>query len=111
MDRWFSGETGRRGFHAKRATGSGAFLAASGVQTIRYDGHHRLRLPYNGSARLRHGLPSGAVVSKVTIRRLNDSLYASLSLRVPDKTQEHKPQPAGGLNVGISPLVAESDGT
>ena len=48
MDRWFSGEAGRPGFHARRATGSGSFLAASGVDRIRYDGHRRLRLPYIG---------------------------------------------------------------
>ncbi len=111
MDRWFSGEASRPGFHARRATGSGSFLAASGVQTIRYDGHRRLRLPYIGSVRLGHGLPDGAVVSKVTIKKLNGRWYASLSLRVPDKAQERKPRPAGGLDVGISPLAMESDGT
>ena len=111
MDRWFRGEAGRPGFHARRATGSGSFLAASGVQTIRYDGHRRLRLPHIGSVKLRHGLPDGAVVSKVTIKRLNGRWYASLSLRVPDKAQEQKPQPAGGLDVGISTLAVESDGT
>ena len=111
MDRWFRGEAGRPGFHARRATGSGSFLAASGVQTIRYDGHRRLRLPYIGSVRLRHGLPYGAVVSKVTVKKVNGRWYASLSLRVPDKAQERKPQPCGGLDVGISPLAMESDGT
>ena len=111
MDRWFRGEAGRPGFHARRATGTGSFLAASGVQTIRYDGHRRLRLPYIGSVRLRHGLPGDAVVSKVTVKKVNGRWYASLSLRVPDKAQERKPQPAGGLDVGISPLAMESDGT
>ena len=111
MDRWFRGEAGRPGFHARRATGSGSFLAASGADTIRYDGHRRLRLPYIGSVRLRHGLPGDAVVSKVTLKKLNGRWYASLGLRVPDKAQERKPQPSGGLDVGISPLAMESDGT
>ena len=111
MDRWFSGEANRPGFHARRATGSGSFLAASGVDRIRYDGHRRLRLPYIGSVRLRHGLPDGAVVSKVTVKKHNGRWYASLSLRVGDKAQERKAQPAGGLDVGISPLAIESDGT
>ena len=77
-----AGNTGRPGFHARRATGSGSFLAASGVQTIRYDGHRRLRLPYIGSVKLRHGLPDEAVVSKVTVKKVNGRWYASLSLRV-----------------------------
>ena len=111
MDRWFRGDSGRPGFHARRATGSGSFLAASSVDRIRYDGHRRLRLPYIGSVRLRHGLPDGAVVSKVTVKKVNGRWYASLSLRVGDKAQERKPQPAGGLDVGISPLAVESDGT
>ena len=81
------------------------------VDTIRYDGHRRLRLPYIGSVRLRHELPGGAVVSKVTVKKVNGRWHASLSLRVPDKAQEQKPQPSGGLDVGISPLAMESDGT
>ena len=99
------------GFHARRTTGSGSFLAASGVDRIRYDGHRRLRLPYIGSVKLRHGLPDEAVISKVTVKKLNGRWYASLGLRVPDKEQERKAQPAGGLDVGISPLAMESDGT
>ena len=31
-------------FHRKNRTG--AFLAASGIATVQYDGHRRLRLPY-----------------------------------------------------------------
>ena len=35
-------------FHKKNRTGTGSFLAASGVKLIQYDGHRRIRLPYLG---------------------------------------------------------------
>ena len=35
-------------FHKKNRTGTGSFLAASGIKTIQYDGHRRIRLPYLG---------------------------------------------------------------
>ena len=33
-------------FHKKNAAGTGSFLAASGVDRIKYDGHRRITLPY-----------------------------------------------------------------
>ena len=44
-------------FHKKNRTGTGSFLAASGVACIRYDGHRRIRLPYLGSVRITRPLP------------------------------------------------------
>ena len=46
-------------FHRKNRTGAGSFLAASGVATIRYDGHRRIRLPYLGSVKMTRSLPEG----------------------------------------------------
>ena len=46
-------------FHKKKSTGTGSFLAASGIKLIHYDGHRRIRLPYLGSVRITRPLPEG----------------------------------------------------
>ncbi|MDE2780148.1 MAG: helix-turn-helix domain-containing protein [Chloroflexota bacterium] len=45
--RWLNKEVKARRpvFHRKNRTGTGSFLAASGVDRIRYDGHRRMRCP------------------------------------------------------------------
>ncbi len=47
-------------FHRKNRTGTGSFLAASGIATVRYYGHRRIRLPCLGSVRITRPLPEGA---------------------------------------------------
>ena len=56
-------------FHRKNHTGTGSFLAASGVAVIKYDGHRRIRLPYLGSVRMTRALPEG-IPCEVAIRKL-----------------------------------------
>ena len=61
-------------FHKKKSTGTGSFLAASGIATVRYDGHRRIRLPCLGSVRMTRPLqmasptrsPSAAVMAAGT---------------------------------------------
>ena len=57
-------------FHKKNRTGTGSFLAASGVDRIGYDGHRRIRLPYLGSVRMTRPLPEG-IPHEVTLRKQN----------------------------------------
>ncbi len=59
--RWLNKELQARRpvFHKKNRTGAGSFLAASGVDRIRCDGHRRIRLPYLGSVRMTRKLPEG----------------------------------------------------
>ena len=46
-------------FHKKRRTGTGSFLAASGMSLIRYDGHRRIRVPCLGSVKMTRTPPGG----------------------------------------------------
>ena len=65
-------------FYKKRRTGTGSFLAASGIPTVRYDGHRRIRLPYLGSVRMTRPLPEG-IPYEVTIRKRTGRWYASIA--------------------------------
>ena len=65
-------------FRKKNRTGTGSFLAASGVNCIQYDGHRRIRLPYIGSVRMTRSLPKG-IPYEVTIRKRNGRWYASVA--------------------------------
>ena len=96
-------------FHKKRLTGTGSFLAASGVNCIKYDGHRRLRLPYLGSVKLTRELREG-IPYEVTIRRRNGRWYASVAYwKPPVQTPDRETQSAGGVDVGINPLAIDSD--
>ena len=46
-------------FKRKNRIGTGSFLAASGVDRVKYDDHRRIRLPYLGSVKLQRELPEG----------------------------------------------------
>ena len=97
-------------FHRKNRTGTGAFLAASGIATVRYYGHRRIRLPYLGSVRITRPLPEG-IPYEVTIRRRNGRWYASIACwKPPIAPPQRETQSAGGVDVGISPLAMDSDG-
>ena len=65
-------------FHRKKSTGTGSFLAASGVACIHYDGHQRIRLPCLGSVRMTRPLPRG-IPYEVTVRKRNGRWYASIA--------------------------------
>ena len=96
-------------FHKKRRTGTGSFLAASGIARIQYDGNRRVRLPYLGSVKLKRELPEG-VHYEVTIRKSNGKWYASVSYWKPPVTPpERETQSIGGVDVGINPLAVDSE--
>ena len=97
-------------FHKKRLTGTGSFLAASGVNCIKYDGHRRIRLPYLGSVKLTRELREG-IPYEVTLRRRNGRWYASVAYwKPPVQSPCRETQSAGGVDVGINPLAMDSDG-
>ena len=97
-------------FHRKNRTGTGSFLAASGIATVRYYGHRRIRLPYLGSVRRTRSLPEG-IPYEVTIRRRNGRWYASIACwKPPIAPPRRETQSVGGVDVGISPLAMDSDG-
>ena len=60
-------------FRKKNLQGTGSFLAASGVDRVKYDGHRRIGLPYLGSVKLNRELPEG-IAYEVRIRKENGSL-------------------------------------
>ena len=96
-------------FHKKNRTGTGSFLAASGVKLIQYDGHRRIRLPYLGSVRMTRSLPDG-IPHEVTIRKRNGRWYASVAYwKPPIAPPQRETQSVGGVDVGISPLAVDSD--
>ena len=97
-------------FHQKNRTGSGSFLAASGIATVRYDGQRRIRLPYLGSVRMTRPLPEG-IPYEVTIRRRNGRWYAGIAYwKPPIAPPRRETQSVGGVDVGISPLAMDSGG-
>ena len=97
-------------FHRKRLTGTGSFLAASGIKCIRYDHHRRIRLPYLGSVRMTRVLPEG-IPYEATISRRNGRWYASIAYWKPPPTPPNREtQSAGGVDVGINPLAVDSGG-
>ena len=96
-------------FHRKNRTGTGAFLAASGIATVRYDGHRRIRLPYIGNVKLTRQL-SGGIPYEVTISKRNGRWYASIAYwKSPLAPPDRETQSVGGADVGINPLAVDSD--
>ena len=68
-------------------------------------------MPYIGSVKLVHELPEDAVASRARVKYENGRWYLSVGLRIAEKPAENKTHVAGGLDVGISPLVVEQDST
>ena len=97
-------------FRKKNRTGTGSFLAASGVNCIEYDGHRRIQLPYLGSVRMTRQLPKG-IPYEVTIRKRNGRWWASIAYwQPPMAPPQRETQSVGGVDVGISPLAVDSGG-
>ena len=92
-------------FRRKNRTGADSFLAASGVNCVRYDGHRRIRVPrYDGHRRIR-------VPYEVTVRKRNGRWYASVAYwKQPVSPPQRETQSVGGVDVGISPLAVDSGG-
>ena len=97
-------------FHKKNRTGTGSFLAASGIATVRYDGHRRIRLPCLGTVRMTRPLQDG-IPYEVTIRKRNGRWYASIAYwKPPIAPPQRETQSVGGVDVGINPLAVDSGG-
>ena len=100
-------------FHRKNRTGTGAFLAASGIATVRYDGQRRIRLPYIGNVKLTRQL-SGGIPYEVTISKRNGRWYASIAYwKSPLAPPDRETQSVGGADLGINPwqLTATASST
>ena len=85
--RWRSSDlkSQKPAFRKKNRTGTGSFLAASGVDRVKYDGHKRVRLPYLGSVKLKRELPEG-ILYEVTIKKQNGRRLASVAYWKPPVT-------------------------
>ena len=92
----------------KNRTRTGAFLAASGVDRIGYDGHRRIRLPYLGSVKLRRALSEGTPY-EVRIRKQDGRWYVSVNYWKPPLPAEDKTHVFGGVDAGQEPLAVDSE--
>ena len=95
-------------FRKKNLQGTGSFLAASGVDRVKYDGHRRIRLPYLGSVKLKRELPEGRPY-EVRIRKENGIWNASVNYWKPPVDAEEKTHLCGAVDVGIAPLAVDSE--
>ena len=97
-------------FHKRNRIGTGSFLAASGVASIKYDANRRIQLPYLGSVRMTRSLPEG-IPHEVTVQKRNGRWYASVAYwKPPMAPPDRENQSVGGADVGITPLAVDSDG-
>ena len=95
-------------FKKKNRIGTGSFLAASGVDRVKYDDHRRIRLPYLGSVKLQRELPEG-IPYEVRIKQENGRWYASVNYWKPPVATEEKTHLCGAVDVGITPLAVDSE--
>ena len=98
----------RPSFKKKNRIGTGSFLAASGVDRVKYDDHRRIRLPYLGSVKLQRELPEG-IPYEVRIKQENGRWYASVNYWKPPVGAEEKTHLCGAVDVGITPLAVDSE--
>ena len=82
----------RPSFKKKNRTGTGSFLAASGVVRIKSDGHRRIRLPYLGSVKLQRELPEG-IPYEVRVKKENGIWYASINYWKPARRRRGEDPP------------------
>ena len=97
-------------FHKKRLTGSGSFLAASGVATIAYNGKRRVKLPCLGSVKLNATLPTG-IFHEANISRKNSQWLLSVNYWKPpeDPPTPDTRIPEGAVDTGINPHATDSE--
>ena len=98
----------RPSFKRKNRTGTGSFLAASGVTRIKYGSHRRIKLPYLGSVKLKRELPEG-IPYEVRIKKENGVWWASVNYWKPPVGVEEKTRLCGAVDVGIAPLAVDSE--
>ena len=101
---------GQPRFHAKKRTGAGGFLAATGIAATKYDGHLRIRLPTIGSLKLTSPLPADFIPVSARIFHANGRWMISLNGYAPPLPQTAcDTQAAIGTDVGINPLAVSVD--
>lgn len=94
----------------KKAAGMGSARLASGVASIKYNGKRRVQLPGIGSVKLACTLPKG-IYHEAHIRRRNGRWYLSLKYwQAPSPVPVDDVRGIGGVDTGINPLGADSDG-
>ena len=97
-------------FKKKKATETGTFRAASGVDHIAYRGKRRIQLLGLGSVKLACTLPKG-IVHEARIKRENGrSLLSVQYWKEPEPKQRPDRRRTGAVDVGINPLAVDSDG-
>ncbi len=101
-------------YKKKKLTKSGSFLAGSGVDHVKYLGGYRIKLPYLGSTRMSRTIPKDLIPYEAQILYRNGQWILSLAcwkdISHYQKNDNQVPKVAG-IDVGIQPLVAESDCT
>ena len=106
-------------FHRKKDTGTGSFLAATGVDHIKYDGGRRIdlpgfrKLPGNKSVKMARALPPDFIPVRVTFTYEHGRWMISVGGYAPPVPQiAPDNQSAVGVDAGMQPLaaVADSDG-
>ena len=91
----------------KKRTGTGSFLAASGVANIHYDGNKHIKLHYLGNIKLLRKLPEGIILVSCHIKKKNGQWLLSLNYYAPAPVKaDRETQAVGGLDVGINPLTS-----
>ena len=95
----------------RKLTRSGSFLAASGKDTIHYNGKRRIQLPYLGSVKLNATLPKG-IFYEARISLRNGQWYLSLNYWKPPfpKPEPDVRIPNGAVDSGITPSATDSEG-
>ncbi len=92
----------RRGVHD-------AFCAANEVGSFQADGR-RLKLPVIGWVRMREGVRFAGVSKRVIVSRSADRWFASVLVEIPDPVPVTHPEPAVGVDLGITALATLSTG-
>lgn len=104
-------KSGAPHFKRKKRTGEGGFLAASGVACVQYDDCRWIKQPYLGSVKLQRQLPAGAIPYEVQFVFRNGQGLAGVAYwKPPLPAPARETQAVGGVDVGIDPLAADSDG-
>ena len=101
---------GRPRFHSRKRTGVGGFLAASGVASVKHDGHRRITLPVIGNVKFFGKLPGDFIPVAARISFQNGRWFISLNGYGPPLPQTARDtQDAAGVDVGINPLAVTMD--
>ena len=112
MDRAYNHISWWPAYKKRKATGTGSFLAGSGITKVKYLGKHRIKIPYLGSTRISRTLPKDLIPYEAQILFRNGQWILSLAcwkdISAYQKNDNQVPVVAG-VDVGIQPLAFESD--